>query len=204
MVDGGALPRSVRGAPPELRRLIRKKQNADSARRCRRKLKMERERVTARNAAPPLSERVEYLEQMVMQLESRLRITEARYNALLARVAPPPAPPSLPHSHPSHSPHPSHLQVPPPIEMIQHSASTSFTPALSVQDGGVPTHIELPCDLSMARRKSKQPLSPTAINIPNYFTEALMPSKRVPVVEDRDACEQRTQFASTVDELALL
>lgn len=76
------LPASVRGAPPELRRLIRKRQNSESAKRCRlrRKLEAQREASTYRTTAQQMA----HLEAMVSALAQQLQDTQAAVASLLS------------------------------------------------------------------------------------------------------------------------
>lgn len=76
----------MRGAPPELRRLIRKRQNSESAKRCRmrRKLELQRESNTQLSTAAQVAQ----LESLVASLASRLHDTQTAVATLLARAAP--------------------------------------------------------------------------------------------------------------------
>ena len=64
------LPKSVRGAPAELRRAIRKRQNSESAKRCRLRRKLEAAKIAA--TQPNQSQRMQQLESIAMQLVNRL------------------------------------------------------------------------------------------------------------------------------------
>lgn len=77
------LPTSVRGAPAELRQLIRKKQNSESARRCRLRRKLE----AAKEAGEQLTtaQKMARLEQYVANLHQRLVQTQQTIAALIAQ-----------------------------------------------------------------------------------------------------------------------
>ncbi len=77
------LPKSVRGAPAELRRLIRKRQNSESAKRCRLRRKLE----AAKQAGTQLTtaHRIQHLEKFVAQLSQKLTQTENAVSVLLSR-----------------------------------------------------------------------------------------------------------------------
>lgn len=187
-LDRDALPRSVRGAPPELRRLIRKKQNAESARRCRLKLRLERQREAARNAPRPVAERLQQLAMQVTTLQARLSATEASYSALLARAAAlsassrtiainpvrvgqprPRSPPAIAQVAPISDPLEPQQIIKPPTSVAPEQEDTTLVPE---GDG---------CDA---------PTSPTAVNLLYYGVE--------------QSARERDEFAFAVDELALL
>lgn len=73
------LPRSVRGAPAELRRAIRRKQNSESARRCRARRRLERlaNPQLAPQAPIPASVRISNLEKLVADLTAQLADAQA-------------------------------------------------------------------------------------------------------------------------------
>ena len=75
------LPASVRGAPPELRRLIRKRQNSESAKRCRLRRKLEAQRDATRHQTT--AEQMASLEAMVNSLAQQLYQTQAAVASLL-------------------------------------------------------------------------------------------------------------------------
>lgn len=77
------LPTSVRGAAPELRRLIRKRQNSESAKRCRQRKKIE----DARNADQIVAQaaRLQRLESLVGAMYTRLEATRNALATLCAR-----------------------------------------------------------------------------------------------------------------------
>lgn len=84
------LPRSVRGAAPELRRQIRKRQNSESAKRCRQRKKLE----TARQSEEMLHQArtVARLEACVATLAARLHHAQNTLRALTGAPQPPPGP----------------------------------------------------------------------------------------------------------------
>lgn len=93
MTDWDSLPTSVRGAPPELRRLIRKRQNSESAKRCRQRRKLEklREADTATSHAAQMRQ----LEAYVIQLAKRVEYMQEILESLLPRPSSPPSQPTL-------------------------------------------------------------------------------------------------------------
>eukprot|EP00171_Calliarthron_tuberculosum_P016416 IDg16416t1 len=80
------LPTSVRGAAPELRRLIRKRQNSESAKRCRMRRKIELQRETSSKLST--AAQVAQLEALVTALATRLHDTQTAVATLLARSSP--------------------------------------------------------------------------------------------------------------------
>ena len=96
MTDWDCLPTSVRGAPPELRRLIRKRQNSESAKRCRQRRKLEKaqEADTATSHAIQMRQ----LEAYVVHLAERVECMQEIIETLLPRpvtTLPPPPPSQL-------------------------------------------------------------------------------------------------------------
>lgn len=91
VIDKATLPRSVRGAPAELRRAIRRKQNSESARRCRARRRLERS-LNAATTAPtvrvgdttPVVSRIAHLEAVVKSLSEQLIAAQTQYASLLA------------------------------------------------------------------------------------------------------------------------
>lgn len=79
------LPKSVRGAPAELRRLIRKRQNSESAKRCRLRRKLE----AAKESGTQLTtaQRMQQLEKCVYQLTQKLVQTQNAVNVLISQRA---------------------------------------------------------------------------------------------------------------------
>jgi len=67
------LPRTVRGAPPELRRAIRKRQNSESAKRCRERKKIQSEQ--AKILSDMQAKSLERLEVVVSMLSKRIDST---------------------------------------------------------------------------------------------------------------------------------
>ncbi len=96
------LPKSVRGAPAELRRLIRKRQNSESAKRCRLRRKLEAAKETGTQLTT--AQRLENLEKIVAQLNEKLSQTDNTIAKLLSQNCNPPppavAPLVLPHASP--------------------------------------------------------------------------------------------------------
>lgn len=88
--DWDCLPTSVRGAPPELRRLIRKRQNSESAKRCRQRRKLEKAREVDTATSHALQMR--QLEAYVMHLAERVQCMQDIIESLL------PSPQTLPTS----------------------------------------------------------------------------------------------------------
>ncbi len=87
VIDKASLPRSVRGAPAELRRAIRRKQNSESARRCRARRRLERSLnapIPGPGIATPVSSRIAHLEAVVKSLSEQLAAAQAQYASLLA------------------------------------------------------------------------------------------------------------------------
>lgn len=84
-IERDSLPKSVRGAAPELRALIRKKQNAESARRCRLKLRLQRQLDAERDTQQSLPLRLNQLTMLVTTLHRRIAAIEEVYTSLLAR-----------------------------------------------------------------------------------------------------------------------
>lgn len=78
------LPTSVRGAPPSLRRLIRKRQNSESAKRCRQRKKIEDARAASELATQ--GARIRRLESVVSTLCARLEGTQTALASLCART----------------------------------------------------------------------------------------------------------------------
>ncbi len=109
-IDWDCLPTSVRGAPPELRRLIRKRQNSESAKRCRQRRKLEKLREA--NTATSHATQMRQLQAYVAQLAERLTYMQSVLATLLPQhqqqhdgvssptspPPPPPAPPAVPSS----------------------------------------------------------------------------------------------------------
>lgn len=77
------LPNSVRGAPPALRRLIRKRQNSESAKRCRQRKKLED--VRAADELASQGARLRRLESLVAWLCSTQEATQSALAALCQR-----------------------------------------------------------------------------------------------------------------------
>lgn len=117
-IDWAQLPTSVRGCDSaELRRLIRKRQNSLSAKRCRQRRKLEKKREV--DTASTHAAQMRALEAVVAQLSSRLSHMQAVVSTLLANSPPPPPssstvpdlPPASPVSPPSPSPSSHHQPV---------------------------------------------------------------------------------------------
>lgn len=191
--DLDSLPRSVRGASPELRRLIRKKQNADSARRCRLKLRLEREREAERAASPALSERVDQLTRLVNEMQARLVATELSCAALLERAlanqphsAPPGPMPYLPAAYVAQAQHPvSSADLQPP-------ASMPVSPVAAPSN-----NIAMPDD-AHSDNECSSPSSPIAINYQAYFDTPFAPFKQTPELFDEESeSDMGDSFASS-------
>lgn len=92
-IEWDDLPTSVRGAPPELRRLIRKRQNSESAKRCRQRRKLEKQREA--NNATCHATQMRQLTAYVAQLADRLAYMQSIVATLLPQnqQSPPPPPP---------------------------------------------------------------------------------------------------------------
>lgn len=101
--SGDALPTSVRGAPPELRRVIRKRQNSESAKRCRQRKKLET--VRAQQELVEHSKNLARLEGIVQMLARRIDATASVVaqlaNGQRAQLTAPPQLPSPPPPPPS-------------------------------------------------------------------------------------------------------
>lgn len=120
--DWNSLPTSVRGAPPELRRLIRKRQNSESAKRCRQRRKLEKKREV--DTATVHTVQMRALESVVQHLSGRLNHVQAMVSQLIA------------HQHQHHSkPQPTRTGSPqegmplplPPREGDHHISSLPLT-----------------------------------------------------------------------------
>lgn len=201
--DHDALPRSVRGAAPELRRLIRKKQNADSARRCRLKVRLDRQREAERNAPPPLADRVEQLTGLLKKIHERLVATELSCAALMEREL-----------------------VSQPTERRESQAATLYTfhqqsttqsdHASKIYQPHVsqPMHLETeplevvapipqPCN-AVGVKAFPQPLSPTAVTFPAFFDAPDLPFKQLAeIFDEKPSFKQQFYPSSTTDQLAL-
>lgn len=103
VINRDMLPKSVRGAAPEIRPLIRRKQNAESARRCRQKNRIRRQIEAARNAPLPVPVRLQRLTALISTLQNRLLAVEDLHTALLARASGAAAQPPPPNSVSTHS-----------------------------------------------------------------------------------------------------
>lgn len=84
-IQRSSLPRSVRGASPHLRALIRKNQNAESARRSRRKRRLQRQLEAKKNDPRTLPLRLQKLDNVLITLEERVEDIEEICNGLLDR-----------------------------------------------------------------------------------------------------------------------
>lgn len=83
-LHAAALPTSVRGAPPELRRLIRKRQNSESAKRCRLRRKLEAQKDVGSSLTS--NQQLEQLQSLVSDLANRLFQTQDIVAALVAHA----------------------------------------------------------------------------------------------------------------------
>lgn len=93
--DSDELPTSVRGAPPELRRVIRKRQNSESAKRCRQRKKLESARASQELAMH--ATHLARLEHIVQDLARRVDATASVVAQLANQLNPTQQmPPSLP------------------------------------------------------------------------------------------------------------
>lgn len=86
-VSSTLLPTSVRGAPPQLRRQIRKRQNSESAKRCRQRKKIESVRATEELLVH--AQHLARLEALVAHLARSVDATAAVVADIASRVAPP-------------------------------------------------------------------------------------------------------------------
>lgn len=93
------VPSSVRGAPVELRRIIRKRQNSESAKRCRQRKKLETAR--AQEEMHSQAARLHSLEAAVTRLSAQL---EATQRAIAQLGGQPPFPQHPPQQAPQHQP----------------------------------------------------------------------------------------------------
>lgn len=84
--DSDDLPTSVRGAPPELRRMIRKRQNSESAKRCRQRKKLESARATQELAMH--ANHLARLEHIVQDLARRVDATATVVAQLASQMNP--------------------------------------------------------------------------------------------------------------------
>ena len=113
------LPTSVRGAPPELRRVIRKRQNSESAKRCRQRKKLET--VRAQQELVEHANNLARLENVVQLLARRIDATASVVAQLASAQRPPlPAPPRHPVPTPT-STTPSPPPPRPPQPTQQHA-----------------------------------------------------------------------------------
>lgn len=186
------LPRSVRGAPSELRRLIRKKQNSDSARRCRMRLQQERQRDS--DSAAPLPERVHQLTALVSEMQTRLAAAEYSCAALLERALAALQPPFAE----------TYAYPPMPVTTanVQVDLPRAASPAILPLDPML-TLAALPED-SPLDSGCAQPPSPTAVNMQSIFDTPEVPLKQsVGLFDETTDCEQSNQFSSDVLEHAL-
>lgn len=86
-ISMSTLPASVRGASPELRRLIRKRQNSESAKRCRLRRKLEAQREA--NSQLSTAQQMANLEALVLSLSQQLQETQNAVASLLANPSTP-------------------------------------------------------------------------------------------------------------------
>ncbi len=84
--DSDDLPTSVRGAPPELRRMIRKRQNSESAKRCRQRKKLESARASQELAMH--ANHLARLEHIVQDLARRVDATATVVAQLASQMNP--------------------------------------------------------------------------------------------------------------------
>lgn len=127
----GELPRSVRGAAdPELRRLIRKRQNSESAKRCRLRRKLQAQRDV--DSQFTTAQHMAHLERTVAELARRLQDTQAAVATLLARA--PTAHHGLNLTLPPSFPHPAYQEQPctPPASSHYNEGSPITTSPRSV------------------------------------------------------------------------
>lgn len=130
------VPSSVRGAPIELRRIIRKRQNSESAKRCRLRKKME----TARASEEMYSQsaRLHALEAAVTRLSAQLEATHRAIAHLGGQ-------PSFTQHAPQHPP--QHLPQHPPEQAPQQDAAKNgcwspVTHATQPMPQGIDVHTE--------------------------------------------------------------
>jgi len=126
------LPRTVRGAPPELRGAIRKRQNSESAKRCRERKKIQNEE--AQILSDMQSKSLERLEMVVSMLSKRIDSTMNIVSSLTSTIhgsavyfAPPPP----------LNPLPSTLHPPQPTQQQEHPLPTPIKRVVAMMDAGM-------------------------------------------------------------------
>lgn len=205
-VDSTGLPRSVRGAPLELRRLIRKKQNADSARRCRLKLRLERQREAERSQPAQLPDRIQQLTKIVTDLQARLVAAELSCAALLEHALAAPAAPMFlvpsPVSATKQETVPvPHLQLPTVTPELPVPQTLDFDLGLSPSNTAKTPYFTQ--EDSLSDNECNQPPSPTNITAPNFFDVPVHPFKQQLDLLADDS-RQNFQFESAIDQMTLL
>lgn len=123
--DSDELPTSVRGAPPELRRVIRKRQNSESAKRCRQRKKLESAR--ASQELTMHANHLARLELIVQDLARRVDATATVVAQLAGHFSP-----NMKHEtrelfhNTSHSPLPNNHSLPPPPPLPNRASPPDF------------------------------------------------------------------------------
>lgn len=159
------LPASVRGAPPELRRAIRKRQNSESAKRCRERKKLESARASQELVAHAGS---------LARLEGAVAVLARRIDATAAVVAqltgvPPnnsPPPPSI-HTTTA-APHLSSAPLPPPLKrslhMLHHGMSVGPDQLRAIADATAPSAPSAPAPPLPTPAKIESPTTTSTSN----------------------------------------
>lgn len=121
--DIAHLPRTVRGAPPELRRAIRKRQNSESAKRCRERKKIQSEQAAV--ISDFQAKALERLEIVVSMLSKRIDSTVNIVSNLASTI----------HGEPIYFAPPT--PQPPQPEPSQQTLATPLKRAAAMMDAGM-------------------------------------------------------------------
>eukprot|EP00171_Calliarthron_tuberculosum_P018212 IDg18212t1 len=174
------LPNSVRGAPPELRRAIRKRQNSESARRCRQRRKIAQQKDDSLSVAHVA--RLRRLETFIVDLAARLHRTHLAITALAAHTQLPNVP-HLPRQMQQH-----HPQIHPYNEHSSAHSELTHQPTPSGCAQSSPPHHSL----QKLEMSYEMPLSPLG--------GSPAPLRLGPAAHRY--ADEASAFATTVDELA--